>query len=118
MEIVIITKQEWALVFITAVLSDGTFINIDAYGRSDVSNYFKVQVDTGGMIIVIIFDINGDKGPNTFGKDIFALLYTDKGIIPSYRDATGSQINSDCSSSGTGYSCIMKYLQNSNSAAC
>lgn len=70
------------------------------------------------MIIVIIFDINGDKGPNTFGKDIFALLYTDKGIIPSYRDATGSQINSDCSSSGTGYYCIMKYLQNSNSAAC
>ena len=96
---------------ITAILSDGTFINIDAYTiASELYTYFKVRSDSPG--IVILFDINGDKGPNMFGKDIFAAIFTNSGFVPSFIDATGAQIDSDCSGSGTGYSCIMKYLQN------
>lgn len=95
---------------ITAVLNDGTFINIDAYDKSDIKNIFGVEVgEQKGL--VVLFDINGARKPNTIGEDIFAVVYKDGGIVPAYNGATENIIKSDCSKSGTGYSCILKYLK-------
>ena len=63
----------------------------------------------------MFFDINGVKKPNTVGKDIFPLVYTEKGIRPAYSDKTQSQIDKDCSKTGTGYSCIRNYLKGAKS---
>jgi len=93
---------------INAILSDGTYVNFDVYNGPDVLAKFKVQTDS--FAVVVIFDINGEKEPNTFGKDTFAVIYTKNGFVPSYKDASSSDINYDCSDAGTGYSCIMKYL--------
>ena len=94
---------------ITAVLADGTFINVDVYGSSSIWTYFGTKVQNNGL--VIFFDINGEKEPNTVGKDIFAVIYSSKGLVPVYNDKTQEQIKNDCSKTGTGYSCIREYLK-------
>lgn len=98
---------------ITAVLTDGTFINVDVYGSASIWKYFGTKVENNGL--VIFFDINGGKKPNTVGKDIFPLIYTSKGIKPVYSDKTKAEIDKDCSKTGTGYSCIRKYLKGAKS---
>ncbi len=95
---------------ITAVLNDGTFINLNVQTAATVSKYFGVDINTD-YALDIFFDINGSKKPNTIGKDIFAAVFTEEGIVPAYKNRSASEINSDCSSSGTGYSCIQKYLE-------
>ena len=98
---------------ITAVLADGTMLIINVLGSASTWTYFGVKVEKNGL--VMFFDINGAKKPNTVGKDIFPLVYTEKGIRPAYNDKTKTQINKDCSKTGTGYSCIRKYLKGAKS---
>jgi hypothetical protein len=88
---------------VTAILNDGTYIDIDR----DSCNTVKTS---NTYCIRIYFDINGEKKPNTIGKDIFATVFTENGFVPAYKDKTKAQIDNDCSSSGNGISCIQKYL--------
>ena len=94
---------------ITAVLNDGTFIIVDAYGKASIGTYFGMDIESDNGLVVF-FDINGAKKPNTMGKDIFVTVFTENGLVPAWSDRTQAQRNLDCSSSGTGYSCINKYL--------
>ena len=97
--------------FVTAILNDGTFINIDSYGSSSMRTYFGT--DTKGKDgLVIFFDVNGEKRPNKVGKDIFVAVYKDGGLIPPYTDDVG-KIDKDCSRTGTGYSCLYSILDKS-----
>jgi prepilin-type N-terminal cleavage/methylation domain-containing protein len=93
---------------ITAILNDGTFINMDGYNPGDIVNRFGVTTNSVGL--VLFFDINGNKKPNTVGKDIFVTVFTENGFVPAWKNKTREEIDADCSSSGTGYSCIQKYL--------
>lgn len=96
---------------VTVILNDGTLVNFDAGPASVFSAAsYRVDVDTVGAMAVY-FDINGIKAPNTIGKDIFVAVYTDSGLVPAYKDATKAQIDSDCSKTGRGASCIQKYLK-------
>ncbi len=94
---------------ITIILNDGTYFNFNQCIASSVKSYYGVDINNSRGF-VITFDINGDKKPNTVGKDIFAAVFTEDGIVPAYKDQTSAQIEADCSNSGTGYSCIQKYL--------
>ena len=94
---------------ITAILADGTFINVDVYGSQSIWNYFGTRVQNNGL--VIFFDINGERTPNIVGKDIFVVIYTENGLTPVYNNKTEAQIKQDCSNNGTGYSCIRQYLK-------
>lgn len=88
---------------VTAILNDGSFINIDSYGSASMMTYFGTQ--TSGDSLVIFFDVNGEKKPNTVGRDIYVAVYKDGGLIPPYTDKVES-VKTDCSKSGTGYSCL------------
>lgn len=94
---------------VTAALADGTLINIDGHRGYNIKSYFKVNTDDE-YAMAISFDINGSRGPNMIGKDIFITVFTKDGIVPAYKNATQEEIKNDCSKSGTGYSCINKYL--------
>ena len=95
---------------ITAILNDGTFINIDAYSSGSIWRYFGVDLYTRNGLVVF-YDINGYKKPNMVGKDIFVTVFTEDGLVPAYRDQTANKILSDCSKKGTGYSCLRIYLR-------
>ncbi len=95
---------------ITAVLNDGTFINIDGFSASDMRSIFGIDA-TGVAGFVLYFDINGAKKPNTIGKDIFVTAYSgNTGFVPAFKDRTIDEIKDDCSRYGRGVSCIMNYL--------
>lgn len=95
---------------ISAVMNDGTLINIDDYSYTQITNILGVDSSESGM--GIIFDINGVKEPNTLGKDVFVLVYTHElGVVPAYKDRTVAEITTDCSKTGSGISCINKYLK-------
>lgn len=87
-------------------LNDGTLVNIDGYGKADIKNKLGIT-DATDDNLVIFFDVNGAKEPNTMGTDVFVMTYiTGKGIVLPY-DGQGT---ADCNKNGTGYSCINKYV--------
>ena len=92
---------------VTAVLNDGTFISINTWNNA----YYNFGINAGSSEIVmgLLFDINGEKEPNTFGKDVFVTVYTEDGFVPAFQDRTKADKETDCSS-GTGKACIHKYL--------
>ncbi|MCD7879129.1 MAG: hypothetical protein LUG16_04250 [Candidatus Gastranaerophilales bacterium] len=95
------------------VLNDGTTVSIDDSSAGQVKSIFGVDV-TGYSVYTITmwFDINGLRQPNTIGKDVFAVVYDSKrGLIPACYDMTSSEIEKNCSSTGSGVCCIHKYLK-------
>ncbi|MBQ8886950.1 MAG: prepilin-type N-terminal cleavage/methylation domain-containing protein [Candidatus Gastranaerophilales bacterium] len=99
---------------ITAVLTDGTFICVDGHRGYNLRDYFGVNI-TNDYGIAVTYDINGSREPNTIGKDIFVTVFTENGIVPAYKNKTKAEVDKDCSKTGTGYSCILKYLKQENS---
>ena len=91
---------------LTAILNDGTFISINTWNNGSIYG-----ISTSAPVVMgLLFDINGSKKPNTFGKDIFVTVFTEDGFVPAYKGKTKAQIDNDCSKYGTGTSCIQKYL--------
>ncbi len=95
---------------ISVVLNDGSFISMNVDQKGGIYSDYKV-LPSQNTAMVINFDIDGAKGPNTIGKDVFAGVFTENGFVPAYKDASPSQIESDCNTNtGTGFSCILNYL--------
>lgn len=66
--------------------------------------------DMKNACIDIGVDVNGQKGPNVVGKDIFAFYVTNDGSV--YPDGGGFDLtSSSCSKSGTGLGCTARVLQ-------
>jgi hypothetical protein len=63
------------------------------------------------LITTIYVDVNGYKGPNIVGKDIFRIYVLENSIKP-YGTAgdTHYPMNRDCTASGDGFGCSAKYL--------
>lgn len=88
-------------------LVDGTNISIDDHGSSYVTNMFGVNYNKSAYVFWV--DANGDKRPNTVGRDIFAFVLTNKGLIPA-----GTYSNDYCNPQSTtqfsGTTCTAKVL--------
>ena len=90
--------------------NEGFVYSIQIRGFWDGYPYFNGTVGTNGTIAIVV-DLNGSKGPNTFGKDVFYLTgsnFEDIGIQPYGYQETNDVINEDCSKSGTGRYCAEK----------
>lgn len=90
---------------------DGYAVDMDGYSASDASNRFGVNVTSDTLAIYV--DVNGKGNPNIIGKDIYVFVFSDKGFVPAGHDRTDSQVNSDCSKTGTGQFCFEKIIRNS-----
>lgn len=59
---------------------------------------------------IMMFDMNGLKGPNIWGKDIFGInIYIDGKITPLGYDWKLEELKLDCSGKGSGVSCSHYY---------
>lgn len=59
---------------------------------------------------LLMYDVNGQVGPNAWGKDVFGLkIYTGK-FEPLCKDEPLSKQKQDCSKNGTGLCCSNYYL--------
>jgi len=72
-----------------------------------LSHYMGEKIEVIGDLDV---DINGAKGPNRYGKDVFVLLRVSDGVgvQPAGYTLSDSEINNDCKKNGVGYYCAEK----------
>lgn len=61
-------------------------------------------------LALLLFDINGEKAPNVWGKDIFGVTMTRLGLEPFGEGVSLDEIKSDCSKKGRGVYCSYEYL--------
>lgn len=64
----------------------------------------------GSLLGMLMYDVNGQTGPNVWGKDVFGLnIYNDK-FEPFCKNDTMSIQKQDCSNNGSGLCCSNYYL--------
>ena len=91
---------------------------INQFALTGASSRTPVKLQDGTTIIVfnnsnkqIIADVNGGKGPNIYGKDVFFfVLDTDKGLMPQGYNSSTATINTSCSLSNHGQYCAAKIM--------
>ncbi|MBQ8458495.1 type II secretion system protein [bacterium] len=81
--------------------------------------YTFAYVQTVGQLIddnnrTIFIDINGPKGPNQFGQDVFILYRNEEAdsVIPYGADKPIEEVQQDCSKTGRGFYCASLIYQN------
>ena len=89
---------------ITFTLNDGTNVGFDYWSKSDIVKNFGVEKDLFDNTLSIFVDVNGDKKPNMLGRDVFAFILTENGLIPAGND------NESRNCKTTGYDCAAKYI--------
>lgn len=63
---------------------------------------------------IIMYDVNGKRGPNIWGKDVFGLNIYNNKVEPFGKREDPITVETDCSRQGTGLYCSFYYLQNAN----
>lgn len=65
-------------------------------------------------IITFWVDVNGNKQPNTYGKDLFVFSYENGGIRPLGAPNSASPYTKSCTKNGNGWGCAYYILLNGN----
>lgn len=77
------------------------------YKRNTTDLHGVSEEDVANALGWIAVDVNGSKGPNVWGRDVFLFdLIVNKGIIPA-----GSESTATCSKTSSGYGCTAKVLK-------
>ena len=85
------------------ILADGMQVFFEGFGTScSRQNWWGTQGYACGQIIV---DLNGEKGPNTYARDVFMFVVQENGLVPA-----GNMQNYNCIASSGGLSCTHKVL--------
>ncbi len=94
----------------SAILADGSSIVFDNF--ADIRPLGIDYVANNGNLLFIV-DVNGDKAPNQFGKDVFVfVIRTDKGIIvPAGTDNDSPLCSTTSDNMYAGFDCAAKVLQ-------
>lgn len=106
----ILTNYSWGRVLFST--SDGILMNVHfmKWSGSDSDELGDALYSTAQKVFV---DINGVKGPNRFGRDIFLMqIDFDKNVIVPYGiSSSDTKINQNCSKSGDGIACFAKIVK-------
>ena len=88
------------------IMGDGTQLLFGG-ASTDFSAECSLQKYGSNNVCQSIFvDVNGNKNPNTFGKDIFCFLLTENGLFPA-----GYEQETYCSKTSSGYDCAARVLR-------
>jgi len=96
-----------------AQLADGSLLATSSYGSCTVHNWgstLALQNPCGDYYV----DINGSKGPNKFGYDLFMFYLTMYGIVPAGSQPDIGYRFSSCKTSASGYGCSAWVIYNEN----
>lgn len=75
-----------------------------------IVSYKLYEAPQTGALGIMMYDVNGEVGPNVWGKDVFGYnIYSDRFEPFCKNDSVASQ-KQDCSKSGTGLCCSNYYL--------
>lgn len=90
---------------VTFTLNDGTNVSLAYFNQGETTQSFGVNKFLLSASMIIFVDVNGDKGPNRMGIDVYPLVLTNRGIIPAGAN-NGSE---NCKT--TGLDCSAKYIK-------
>ena len=94
-----------------ATFADGTMLRTLYLDRAVVCN-------AGRQCANFTIDVNGDKGPNTYGKDLFVFYLTKEGVFPQGRGDDAVNFSSFCnrneSHAKNGHGCAAWVVMNGN----
>ena len=88
------------------VLSDGSVMWFRTGGSSSGE---KCTVSNGGVdnaCAIFWYDINGEKSPNTIGRDVFVYILSVYGVYP--------HLNNSCNKNSDGFGCSGYIIKNNN----
>lgn len=91
---------------ITFKIANGSYFNIDGNTAEDMKT-FGIDATSDGL--TFYFDANGDRKPNQMGKDIYIMVWTDKGLVPAGYNRTAAEVDANCVR-GDGYFCLQKVI--------
>ncbi|MCM1339925.1 MAG: type II secretion system GspH family protein, partial [Muribaculaceae bacterium] len=96
----------------TITLTNGANINIVGLSTTGAKTNYGVPLTESGYIAITI-DANGNSQPNTYGKDIFVVLYEQtKGLVPAGYNQSLEDIHKNCSKSSLGMFCMSQVKNN------
>ncbi len=99
--------------YIGIKLLDGSYITFDFGNQPRISSY-GLPNDIGSNYIIFWVDVNGDRLPNTLGKDIFMFAtYQDK-IIPNGYGNKSQNCKNKQGGTFAGFDCAWWVVQNKN----
>ena len=80
----------------TFTLIDGTSVALDVWLKNSIKQFAGVEKnlikETDNL--VILTDVNGQKGPNMVGRDVHMFVLTNKGLVPAGNDDKSKYCNS------------------------
>lgn len=101
------------------------YMNGNKVNKKDLFYFEKIYQSKTGIVIgikdikdddifhpgfIMMFDMNGTSGPNTWGKDIYGInIFSDGKITPIGTGWDLEDMKSDCSEKGSGVSCSRYY---------
>lgn len=91
------------------VLNNGMKIIMDMWTMPAAANYWGVTTKMQNLLIFTV-DINGDKGPNIIGRDVFSFAVTERGVMPAGYANNSAQCNTS-SDTRSGWDCAAKVLK-------
>ena len=105
-----IIKTDYAGARINFTTLDGTIYHIGMMRWESNGNSSQAIYTTTQSIIV---DLNGPKGPNTFGKDVFQFVadFDTNVVKPLGYDKSVKNIKSNCKKNSSGQYCAAKIMQ-------
>lgn len=90
------------------------FINYNLTLANAVIAYKLFEQPQDELLGILMYDVNGKKGPNQWGKDVFGFnIYNDR-FEPFGKKEAVSKQKRDCSKNGTGLYCSNYYLIGGN----
>ena len=92
----------------------GNFTNVYEVADDNIIGFKWNDSDNSDRLGMMFYDINGSKGPNRWGKDVFGINIYRKKIEPLCANKPHEEIKADCSPSGTGCCCSYYYLVGGN----
>lgn len=87
------------------------FDNLHYMEKNIIVGIKNVKTENKNLpVYKMMFDLNGKRSPNTWGKDIFGIdVYSDSTIKPFGEGLSMDALEKDCSSEGSGVTCSYYY---------
>lgn len=95
---------------VSFILADGTYVSMDIYG-SNIETVFGVTENIVYPTLTFAVDLNGDRGPNQIGRDVFMFVLTEGGLVPAGKDNSSARCYTGATGSYAGFDCAAKVLK-------
>lgn len=96
--------------FINFITADGMNIVFD-FAPDSLRTYYGLPNEMTNKFIVFIVDVNGNKPPNTIGRDIFCFALSKTKLIPFGIEDNSKNCDKTIKNNYSGYGCTYKVLQ-------